>query len=196
MGWIGYNEALLIYVIAAGSNYNGAAKAYQQWLSHYDWREPYPGLAHAVFPPLFGHQWSQMFVDFRGLFDDFGRGKGIDYFENSRRATLTQWHYAIENPPGWAGYDSLIWGLTACDGPGEAYNARGHTFLGYAGRGSSGPELVFFDDGTIAPTAAASSIVFTLSMLCIIATAKKGCGVLTASATGSIPLRNGGGRIT
>jgi len=102
-----------------------------------------------------------MFVDFRGLFDDFGRGKGIDYFENSRRATLTQWHYAIENPRGWAGYDSLIWGLTACDGPGEAYNTEQHTFLGYAGRGSSGPELVFFDDGTIAPTAAASSIVFT-----------------------------------
>lgn len=160
MGWVGYNEALLIYIIAAGSNYRGATKAYQQWLSHYDWRESYPGLAHAVFPPLFGHQWSQMFVDFRGLWDDFGRKKGIDYFENSRRATLTQWRYAIDNPRGWAGYDSLIWGLTAGDGPGETYNAGGHTFLGYAGRGSSGPELVFFDDGTIAPTAAASSIVF------------------------------------
>jgi hypothetical protein len=86
--------------------------------------------------------------------------KGFDYFENSRRATIVQRKYAIENPLGWKGYDSLCWGLTACDGPGEKYNANGKKFLSYAGRGTSGPDLTFFDDGTIAPTAAVSSINF------------------------------------
>jgi hypothetical protein len=101
-----------------------------------------------------------MFIDFRQLPDDYMKRKRIDYFENSRRAVYVQRHYAIENPGGWKGYDSLTWGLTACDGPGEKYNSNGKKFLSYAGRGTSGPEMVFFDDGTIAPTAAIGSIVF------------------------------------
>jgi hypothetical protein len=160
MGWIGYNEALLLYIIAAGSGYSNAQKAYKQWLSNYDWQEPYEGFAHAVFPPLFGHQYSQMIVDFRGIADDYLQEKGIDYFENSRRAVLTQHQYCIENPNGWSGYNSLIWGLTACDGPGPDYNTENRQFHYYAGRGTSGPNLVYFDDGTIAPTAAGGSIVF------------------------------------
>jgi hypothetical protein len=68
--------------------------------------------------------------------------------------------YAIENPFSWKGYDSLTWGITACDGPGEKYNFNNKRFYGYAGRGTSGPDLVFFDDGTLAPTAAGGSIPF------------------------------------
>ncbi|AFH48893.1 Hypothetical protein IALB_1182 [Ignavibacterium album JCM 16511] len=160
MGWIGYNEAILLYILAAGGNLENPVESFNAWLSSYDWREPYKGFAHAVFPPMFGHQYSHMFIDFRNLYDDYMKQKGIDYFENSRRATYTQKLYAIENPSGWVGYDSLCWGITACDGPGEKYNYDDKKFLGYAGRGTSGPELVYFDDGTLAPTAVAGSVVF------------------------------------
>ncbi len=75
------------------------------------------------------------------------KGKGIDYFENSRRATLAARAYAIANPRRHKGYGENVWGITACDGP-----------TGYAARGAPPAQN---DDGTIAPTAAASSIPFT-----------------------------------
>ena len=160
MGWIGYNEALFLYILAAGSGMTNAEIAFEEWLKHYDWRTPYPGLSHAAFPPLFGHQFSFCFIDPKGLQDKFMSEKGIDYFENSRRATYVQRQYAVDNPHAWIGYDSLCWGISASDGPGESYNFNGKEFLGYAGRGTSGPDLNYFDDGTIAPYAAISSIVF------------------------------------
>ncbi len=159
-GWTGYNEALILYVVAAGDGMKDAVQGYKSWINTYKWEEPYKGLAHVVFPPLFGHQYSHIFVDFKGIADNYMRKKGIDYFENSRRATLTQREYAIENPHGWKGYDSLTWGITACDGPGDSFNYDSKKFLGYAGRGASGPNYNYFDDGTIAPTAAAGSIPF------------------------------------
>ena len=159
-GWKGYNEALIMYIIAAGSNYKNIEEGYDTWLSSYRVEEPYKGLKHILFPPLFGHQFSHMFVDFRDIHDKYTKELGITYFENSRRAVLTQQQYSIENPYGYKGYDSLTWGITACDGPGEKYNFEKYKFLWYAGRGSSGSIFNYFDDGTIAPTAAASSIVF------------------------------------
>lgn len=160
IGWVGYNEALILYIIAAGLDYQNSRRAYRKWLSFYNWREPYPSLGHVAFPPLFGHHYSHIFVDFRNLADAYLREKGIDYFENSRRATLVQRRYAVDNPLGWAGYDSLCWGLTACDGPGPSFNRNGNIFYYYTARGTSGPDLVQNDDGTIAPSAAGGSIVF------------------------------------
>ena len=160
MGWVGYNEALFLYVLAAGSGMTNVEAAFETWLKSYDWRTPYPELSHAAFPPLFGHQFSFCFIDPEGLQDKFMSEKGIDYFENSRRATYVQKQYAIDNPYGWVGYDSLCWGISASDGPTEKYNFDNKKFLGYAGRGTSGPDLNYFDDGTIAPYAAISSIVF------------------------------------
>ncbi|MFZ0389255.1 MAG: glucoamylase family protein, partial [Calditrichia bacterium] len=159
-GWTGYNEALLLYILAAGCGYPHIEDAWQGWLSTYKWMEPYPGLAHAAFPPLFGHQYSHLFVDFRGISDEFMREKDIDYFENSRRAVLTQQQYAIDNPPNWTGYDSLTWGLTACDGPGPQPQMADRKFYTYRARGTSGPNFVWDDDGTIAPTAAGGSVPF------------------------------------
>ncbi len=161
MGWSGYNEALFLYVLAAGCGMETSKVAYSSWLSTYDWRTPYQNLSHAAFPPLFGHQFSHVFIDFRGLVDSYMSKKRIDYFENSRRATLVQRLYAIDNPHNWTGYDSLCWGISACDGPGENYNFDDKKFYGYAGRGTSGPDFNYFDDGTITPYAAISSIVFT-----------------------------------
>lgn len=165
MGWTGYNEAIFLYILAAGSGMNNVEKAYSSWLSTYDWQTPYPNLSHAVFPPLFGHQFAHAFIDFRGLADSYLKAKGIDYFENSRRATLVQRQYAIDNPHQWVGYDSLCWGISASDGPGEKYDYDGKKFLTYAGRGTSGPALNYYDDGTIAPYASLSSIVFEPSLV-------------------------------
>lgn len=159
-GWFGYTEAQFLYILAAGCGMPNSDKAYHTWLKTYEWKEPYKDLAHVIFPPLFGHQFTQMFVDLRGLTDSYLKDKGIDYFENSRRAVYTQRNYAIGNPNKWIGYDSLTWGLTACDGPGDQYNFDDKKFHSYAARGVSGKENADFDDGTIAPTAAGASIVF------------------------------------
>ena len=159
-GWFGYNEALFLYVLAAGSGMNNAEQSYNAWLKTYEWQTPYKGLSHVAFPPLFGHQFSQAFIDFRGIFDTYMKVKGIDYFENSRRATYVQRKYAEENPKGWVGYDSLCWGVTASDGPPDKYNFADKKFLGYAGRGTSGPGNNYFDDGTIAPYGPLSSLPF------------------------------------
>jgi hypothetical protein len=160
MGWSGYNEALFLYILAAGTGMANVENGYQSWLKSYKWQTPYEGLSHVAFPPLFGHQFSQVFIDFRHLADPYLKEKGIDYFENSRRATYVQRQYAVDNPHCWVGYDSLCWGVTASDGPTEKHNCDGKSFLGYAGRGTSGPEYNYFDDGTIAPYGPVSSLPF------------------------------------
>ena len=158
-GWYGYTEALYLYILAAGTNLSNPLKAYQQWQSGYKWEEPYKGLGHVIFPPLFGHQYSYMMIDFRNLADSYMKKKGIDYFENSKRATLSNREFCIQNPNGWAGYDSLTWGISACDGPGD-FKKDGKKYYSYAGRGATGPNDFLFDDGTLTPTAAGGSVPF------------------------------------
>jgi hypothetical protein len=89
--------------------------------------------------------------------------RGIDYFENSVRASDLQHRYAIENPREFVAYDEDFWGLTACDGPGKTTlplpdgdSIKVHT---YWARGVDGHTIR--DDGTIAPTAAGGSFPFT-----------------------------------
>ena len=116
------------------------------------------GRAHVAFPPMFGHQYSHVWVDFRGIRDKFGRRRDLDYFENSRRATHAQRNYAIANPGGWTGYGANVWGLTACDGPADfkqTIGGRTREFFSYSARGPGDR-----DDGTLAPTAAAGSVAF------------------------------------
>lgn len=161
LGWFGYTEALFLYVIAAGMNLPNPETAFASFQSTYQWREPYTkDFGHVVFPALFAHQYSFMWLNPNGLVDAYMKKKGIDYAENSRRATYVNREYAIVNPMKWAGYDSLSWGFTACDGPESKYNYDGKIFFGYAPRGSSGLDSTEFDDGTIAATAAGGSIPF------------------------------------
>src|SRR5919106_1020028 len=117
--WIGYNEAMLVIVLALASpTHPIGPEGWDTWASRYDqdWGISY-GQEHLRFPPLFGHQYSHVWIDFRGIKDKYMAQKGFDYFENSRRATYAHRAYAIANPEGWKGYGSEIWGLTACDGP-------------------------------------------------------------------------------
>jgi len=159
--YTGYNEAMILYVLAIGSpTYPISPKAWNAYTSSYKWDTHY-GQEHVVFAPLFGHQYSHVWIDFRGIKDHVMREKGIDYFENSRRATLSQQAYAIANPMKWRGYGENVWGLTACDGPLDAkleINGVERQFWTYTARGTAPNELR--DDGTLAPTAAVSSIAF------------------------------------
>jgi hypothetical protein len=159
--WIGYNEAMLLNVLALGSPTHAVgADVWNAWTSRYHWGSFY-GQEHVNFAPLFGHQYSHIWIDFRGIRDAYMRGRGIDYFENSRRATLSQRAYAVDNPNGWRGYGPNLWGLTAADGPKDttvAVGGRARQFFTYRARGAAADEVV--DDGTLAPTAVGGSVPF------------------------------------
>ena len=155
----GYDEALLLHVLGLGSpTHPLPPECYTAWQGTFDWRELY-GVGYVHAGPLFIHQLSHCWLDLRGIADEYMRGKGIDYFENSRRATLVQSRHCAANPDGWKGYGEHAWGVTATDGPGESTHAvdgREREFFGYLARGvPDGP-----DDGTLAPWAVAASLPF------------------------------------
>ena len=159
--WTGYNEAMVLLIQALGSPTHPIPEnSWEVWTETYLWEDFY-GFEHVNFGPLFGHQYSQMFVDFRGIQDAYMKEKGIDYFENSRRATLSNRAYAIANPANFEGYSDQIWGLTASDGPANVVkeiNGKEVRFKTYTARGASSEYIN--DDGTIVPTAAGGSIPF------------------------------------
>lgn len=159
--WHGYDESMVLYVLALGSPTHPATDgAWETFVSTYRWAE-HEGQTYVNFAPLFGHQFSHVWIDFRGIRDAFLREKGIDYFENSRRAVLAQRAYAIRNPEGFLGYGPDVWGLSACDGPADAtltVDGRARKFVTYGARGVS--SFWTHDDGTITPMAAAASLPF------------------------------------
>lgn len=157
--WEGYDEALLLYILGLGSpTYPLPEESYHAWLSTYVWKKIYD-YEFVYAGPLFIHQLSHIWVDFRGIRDAYMRDKGLDYFENSRRATYVQREYAIHNPLEFALYDKDCWGITASDGPGPAtlkVDGVERQFFDYVARGvPHGP-----DDGTIAPWAVVASLPF------------------------------------
>ena len=157
--WEGYDEALILYVLALGSpTFPIDAESYAAWLASYEWKKVY-GNEYVYAGPLFIHQLSHLWIDFRGIRDAFMRERDCDYFENSRRATLVQQEYAVRNPLGFAQYGPYCWGVTASDGPGDVVQKiKGvqRRFYDYMARGVPfGP-----DDGTLAPWAVAACLPF------------------------------------
>ena len=157
--WRGYDEALILYVLGLGSpTFPLPDECYAAWASSYTWKKIYD---HEVLyaGPLFIHQLSHIWIDFRDIKDKYMRERGIDYFENSRRATLIQQLYAIRNPNEFAGYSTNCWGITASDGPGPdtiMIDGIERRFFDYLARGVPyGP-----DDGTLAPWAVVASLPF------------------------------------
>jgi hypothetical protein len=161
--WRGYNEAMLVYLFALGSpTFPVGTDAWAEWTSTYDahWRQLF-GQEFLNFAPLFGHQYSHVWIDFREIRDAYMKRRGIDYFENSRRAVYAQQAYAVANPQKCRGYDAKVWGITASDGPADVNVADGaevRTFHTYTARGVDATGL--HDDCTLAPTAAIASIPF------------------------------------
>lgn len=162
--WRGYNEAMIVYLLALGSpTFPIAPNAWAAWTSTYDrsWGR-LEGIEHLTFGPLFGHQYSHTWIDFRGMPDAYMAARGSDYFINSQRAVRAQRAYAIRNPLGWRGYGANVWGLTACDGPIDAqltWQGQSRIFHTYAARGVS-LDGENHDDGTLAPTAMLASVAF------------------------------------
>ncbi|NOZ75314.1 MAG: beta-glucosidase [FCB group bacterium] len=154
-GITGYNEGMLAYILAIGSPthpippetyYEGWARTYVGPVTYYDITLDVYGWRNAMYIYHYSHCW----IDYRNKRDRF-----TNYFQNAVNAARIQQLYAIDNPLKNKfpenGYSEYLWGLTACDGPGFA------PYSGYYARGA--PDG--FDDGTIAPTAAVSSVVFT-----------------------------------
>ena len=157
--WLGYNEALILYVLALAAPNNPVGHdAYVAWGSTFKWRRLY-GREVLYAGPLFIHQFSHIWIDTRGIRDKFMAGKKTDYFENSRVATEIQREYARRNPRKFIGYEENCWGFSATDGPGNVqakFHGRKHQFYDYTARGAPfGP-----DDGTISPWSAIASLPF------------------------------------
>ena len=161
--WRGYNEAMLVYLLALGSpTFPVHVDAWTEWTSTYDkqWGTVF-GQEFLGFPPLFGHQYTHVWTDLRDIRDPYMQRRGLDYFENSRRAVYAQRAYAIANPRQCRDYGPTVWGITASDGPAdmEIEDANGRrTFRSYTARGvdTAGKS----DDCTLAPTAVVASIPF------------------------------------
>ena len=145
-------------MLASVAGFPITAESYAAWTATYEWKKIY-GIDFLYGGPLFMHQVSHLWIDFRGIHDAYMRAKGIDYFENSRRATLVQQRYAERNPRRFRGYSRDIWGITASDGPGPAVRRIGgrlRRFHDYCARGvPHGP-----DDGTLSPWAVIASLPF------------------------------------
>jgi hypothetical protein len=149
----GYNECLIMYVLAAGSpTHTIPAVVYHQgWARNGGMRndsthEQYGyhlSLKHNLAPqfggPLFWSHYSFLGLDPRNLKDDYA-----DYWEHNTNHTLINRQYCIENPPNYKGYGENCWGLTASYSP-----------KGYAAHSPSE------DLGVISPTAALSSFPYT-----------------------------------
>jgi hypothetical protein len=157
--WRGYDEALILYLLALGSPTHPIAPAcYDAWCSTYQWKEIY-GIPFLYAGPLFVHQMSHIWCDLRGVRDRFMREHDCDYFENSRRAVQVQQEYAVRDPHGFKCSSKFCWGISASDGPGDHTKMIAgvkRVFFDYVARGVPyGP-----DDGTLAPWAVAASMPF------------------------------------
>ncbi len=146
----GYDETLITYILAASSpSYPVGREVYENTYKkssyYYNGKEYYGitlPLGMELGGPLFFCHYSFLGLDPRGLTD----GK-TNYFERNRAHTLIQRAYAIDNPKNHKGYGEDLWGFTSSDDP----------VTGYSSHHPGTPE----DNGTVSPTAAVSSIVYT-----------------------------------
>lgn len=141
--WDSYSELIILHALAIGSPTKPIPQeAWQEWDRLED---EYNGksVVYSYTGSLFTYQFSQAFIDFRNLND-----RGVNYFENSRKATLTNREYSLSFKGQYQAYLEDSWGLSASLGPG-GYKA-------YGGKPGLG-----LHDGTIAPYASIASIVFT-----------------------------------
>lgn len=148
--WDMYAEQLMLYVLGVASPtyaidkimYDSIKKEKMDYLKIKDIVYTYGGT-------LFTYQYSHAWIDFRGLKDK----NGIDWFDNSIKATLANREYCINNANKFKTFNENSWGLTACVGP-----------KGYSGGFGAMPALSDLEeqnDGTISPCGALGSIVFT-----------------------------------
>jgi hypothetical protein len=139
--WDLYSELMMMYLLGMGSQTHPLAKdVWQAWKRT---TFEYDGMRYiGSYAPLFVHQYSQAWFDFRQKRDHFA-----DYFQNSVIATDVHRRFCVELNPQFSDYSDALWGITASD------SARGYIVWG-------GPPAMGPIDGTIVPAAAGGSLPF------------------------------------
>lgn len=144
--WDTFSEDTILYLLAIGSPAHPTPSA--SWYAL--WRDRYRYEGHTYFTtigvPLFMHQYPQAWIDFRNRRES--RGDRIDYFTNSREATLAHRAFCLNLSYDFPEFRSDMWGITASD------SAKGYLAWGGPPRD---PEI----DGTLVPSAAGGSLMFT-----------------------------------
>jgi hypothetical protein len=139
--WDYYSELMMMYLLAIGSpTHPLPAETWDAWKRV---RFNYEGMRYiGSFAPLFVHQYSQAWFDFRGKSDGYA-----DYFYNSITATKVHMQFCLELGKQFPDYSEDLWGITASD------SQKGYVIWG-------GPPMMGPIDGTVVPSAAAGSLPF------------------------------------
>jgi hypothetical protein len=143
--WSDYSEETILYLLAIGAPAHSITpRAWQAWKR--DWIS-YAGYSYlAGARPLFIHQYSHAWVDYRDRRES--RPPYIDYFDNSIKATRAHRAFCVDLSKEFPGYSQNIWGITASD------SSKGYVAWG-------GPPRDPAIDGTVVPSAAGGSLMFT-----------------------------------
>lgn len=147
--WDMYAEQLMLYVLGVASpTFPIESSMYDDFKKPVTDYEEIKNMVYTYCGTLFTYQYSHAWIDFRNRKDN----KGINWFENSIKATLANRKYCIEKSQKYKTFGENSWGLTACVGP-----------RGYSGEFGAMPAMSNLEgnDGTISPSGAAGSIVFT-----------------------------------
>jgi hypothetical protein len=139
--WDLYSELMMMYLLGLGSSSHPLNS--DAWFAWKRTTFEYDGLRYiGSFAPLFVHQYSQAWFDFRGKRDRYA-----DYFQNSVIATDVHRRFCLELNGQFSDYSNALWGITASD------SERGYVAWG-------GPPAMGPIDGTIVPAAAGGSLPF------------------------------------
>ena len=142
--WDSYSESMILYALAIGSSTHPIPAG-----SWFEWARPkemHNGseIIYCYTGSIFTYQYSHGWIDFRNLTEN---NTGTNYYLNSVNAVKANREFCIDNASKYKTYGENSWGLTACIGP-----------TGYKGYGATPGEAL--NDGTIAPSGMAGSIVF------------------------------------
>ncbi len=139
--WDYYSELMMIYLLGLGSASHPLPP--NTWTSWKRTTFEYEGLRYiGSYAPLFVHQYSQAWFDFRGKRDHYA-----DYFKNSAIATEVHRRFCLELSKQFPDYSDHLWGITSSD------SQNGYVVWG-------GPPEIGPIDGTVAPSAAGGSLPF------------------------------------
>ena len=146
--WSVYSEASVLYLMAIGSaHHNIPAQSWYEWLRpevRYQTRDQV--WTYISGGPLFTHQYSHAWVDFRHQID--GDPYGTDFFQNSIVATYAHRDFCISLQSKYSDYGPNMWGITVSDSPAGYVNWGGPPYFGPI-------------NGTLVPCAVAGSLMFT-----------------------------------
>jgi hypothetical protein len=139
--WDYYSELMMMYLLGMGSSAYPLKQ--EMWNAWKRMTFEYDGMRYiGAFAPLFVHQFSQAWFDFRGK-----RDKYADYFQNSVIATEVHMRFCVELAPQFPDYSNDLWGISASDSE--------HGYVAWGGPPAMGPI-----DGSVVPSAAAGSLPF------------------------------------